>query len=43
MNDPEPLPFCPCPPRQAYHDDECPHYLELLARMRKWREEHEPR
>lgn len=35
-----PLPRCICHPTQDYHDDNCPHYLELLARMRAHRKEH---
>jgi hypothetical protein len=41
MNDDEALPFCPCPWQQDYHDDDCPHYLEILARRRAWRAVHE--
>lgn len=30
----EPLPRCECPYWQDYHNDDCPHYTELLARRR---------
>jgi hypothetical protein len=32
--EPPPLPRCTCPYQQDYHEDDCPHYLELLARIR---------
>lgn len=33
----EPLPRCTCPYWQDYHNDDCPHYVELLARQRRAR------
>lgn len=33
----EPLPRCDCPYWQDYHNDECPHYVELLARRQAWK------
>lgn len=35
---PPPLPRCPCPHIQDYHDDDCPYYLAILERVRRYRE-----
>lgn len=35
----DPLPLCTCHHAQDHHDDDCPWYLELLARMRAYRKE----